>query len=258
MTAITCWKLVAVDYDGLLRSAWSPRETVWTGPLLRAHEFDPSSRVAAAPGVHALRYGDIALPWDNDQLLALARCELPPGTHAVMSPWALRAERLLITGLRFVAVPDGCFASEVIERAEAYWRRHVDILRPVPHGGSLSYTSDGPRWDWYCPETGHNAILTPRRLRIWWQGGYVSLGLMDADHVPWTASDQDDRWPDGLLMAIQAGREPYRIVEAARVWRERLARLTVEHDWPDTLTRGWRDYLAGWELGVYTWPATPR
>lgn len=236
MSTITCWKVLTLLPDGRLMSPMSPVDSVWSGPLLRAHEFDRSSRVPEAPGIHALRYGEHAMPVCQD--MVIARCEVPPGTAAVMSPWALRAERLLVTGLRFMC------RCERVDRATDYWRRHCDILprleRMIGMSPELEYRAVYP--DFGC-------WLIPGYLQIWSDGPsfprpgrtYMALATTQSG---WRAVY--DRHGQPLLHYAGQGNP-----EVARRWRELLTEYASTQPWPDELTAGWRQYLAGIELGVY-------
>lgn len=116
------YKLFYVSVNGALCSP--VRNTVFArSPLLRADSFCGSSQVADAPGIHAFRWGACATP--RDWYTAIAVCRIPPGCRAVMSPWAVRAERLLIERIRIHASLE--LAPEWLECIRSRWARHCDI-----------------------------------------------------------------------------------------------------------------------------------
>lgn len=248
MSEIICWKLMAIRADGRLRSPWAPVYTMWETPVLRADHFDRGAKVACARGVHAVRYGARAALEDRDY--AIARCEVPPGTHAVMSPWAIRAERLLITGLRFCSLdrlPRDCPTRHAIEAAMSYWRRHVDILPPLPGDGG-AYMSPRNAEPTYFSLTG-GWTLTPGTITSKDIDGLLLLrACEDRDGAPaWYAR----RHVFCERLMEYGGRVETTPTRIARQWRELLVELAERGQWPDDVTWGWRQFLAGIELGVY-------
>lgn len=120
-------KILVLDPDtGALMAP--VRGTLFRAPLLRAISFQANACVSGAPGIHAFRYGAIAAPayWR----IVLAHCRIPPGTRAVMSPWAVRAERLLIEQL--TVHPDVLGMQELYGRLRRMWAAHCDILPTEP------------------------------------------------------------------------------------------------------------------------------
>lgn len=237
---------MAVDPDhGYLISAFSPRLTSWRAPLLRAYEFDSTSRVACAPGIHAVRYGSGAYPRQSDA--AWVRCEIPPRTAAIMSPWALRAERLLVTGICIRPSP---YSEVVID----YWRQHCDILpyadQPTPAVSIVLWTAGAPQYEWR--PAGIQAVLRPDELNVRWPERRWRLNLQIDE-------DEDGRaWWRGFVEGahgIGARLDRYAVdhtpIELAQYWRALLARLTTEYAMPDDITWGWRQLFAGIELGIY-------
>lgn len=247
MSTIVCAKLLQLGREGHLISAWAPFSAYWREPLLRAHQFERSSRVASGPGIHAVRYGMDAAPASS--WLVVARCEVPPGTYAVMSPWALRAQRLLITGLRFCPashIPDwDTEGAEAIERAVAHWSRHVDILPADADGPTIACYDGEPSY-----ACGESWRLTPYELHTRGSDGqYIDLEWWEQrGRMRWHGEYADPR----LGLCRRASYYVHRTPEAvARDWRERLAMLTRQCGWPDDLTRGWRDLFGAMELRIY-------
>lgn len=96
--------------------------TVWRSPLLRADRFCASPRIADAPGLHAWRFGLVADP--THWYTVIAHCRIPPGCRAVMSPWAVRAEALLVERL---VVRRALAGSEMYDALRRIWGVHCDI-----------------------------------------------------------------------------------------------------------------------------------
>lgn len=241
-------KLLKLRADGKLESALSPRVTVWDGPMLRAHMFEPGSLVANAPGIHGLRYGFGSISYDPTWVVAT--CEVPPGTHAVASPWAIRAERMLMTELRFA--PESQWTGDLRQYIEAtidYWRPHINI--------AIGHRS--PNFHQYVDVDGLPAIFS------------YADGLV-AYQSPMSLTVRMERPTWGLMLRMQLqtkgewkgyccrmhfGRENqiWKTPENAgqddaRYWRRILAHLSGMDGLLAEILAPWRGYLAACDLGV--------
>lgn len=97
------------------------QHTAYRTPLLRASRFYDGLCLDCAPGLHAWRFGHMAAP--DTWRVALAICRIPSGTKAVISPWAIRAEALLIE--RILLAQD--VRREVLDAVRHLWAPHCDV-----------------------------------------------------------------------------------------------------------------------------------
>lgn len=114
------YKLYHIDKEGNLLTPY--RKRLVTSPIQRAKHFDPTETHVAA-GVHAVLYGHGAVP--NYSLLAWAQVRILPGAKAVVSPWAFRAEAVILEKITFRQ----SYNLDAPELQAAYdrWRRWCDV-----------------------------------------------------------------------------------------------------------------------------------
>lgn len=192
------------------------RRIAWKSPVLRADLFDASPEVPDAPGIHAFRFGYAATP---SHLAVIAHCRIPPRSHAVMSPWAVRAERLIIERLLV-----GNHDLDLADRIRAHWRRHCDV----------EVVSPGQ----YVADTDHLGFLLERVGVVIVE---AKAGELDVIRGPrWTRLDVNDgrlrlrRWWDRDLLCSRTD----------RLMRQRARRLMLW--WYDRGGPAVRDILAPW------------
>lgn len=194
-----CYKLVRIDPGPVVKlfllrpdgELMSPMQRVcWRSPLLCAEWFDHSPDVADAPGIHAFRFGYCATPYDN---AAAVICRIPPGCRAVISPWAVRAERLIIERIRLPAAAQS--NEELSDRVRSIWARHCD----------LEWTATGS----YIADTDHLGFLLQRGSAL----VEAKAGELDVIRGPrWTRLDVREgllrlrRWRDRDLLCTRTDR----------------------------------------------------
>lgn len=243
MANTTLVKLLEILDDGRLRSFSGCNTGIYCEPLLCGNEFPNID------GIHALRFGETALPHSDRAVVAL--CEIPDGTKVVSSAWEVYAERLLITRLRLTR-PKGFIGSTSLRLAEQLtkrWYSHCDIevisaedsastciswLRrgrrgevelktwrrtdgavATLHIGSLQIERAGAPWKVEIRQTSHSGW----EFRYW----RVYRGLYYMQHFCTTGREKRDR---------HLARQARRILS------------TIGRHWPEDVTRPCLEFLA--------------
>lgn len=119
-------KLMYVDDTGELLAP--VRGTVYRPPLLSTDSFDASNKATYGSGIHAFRFGHLAAPWY--WRVAMAICHIPSGYRAVMSPWAVRAEAILVE--RLVLHSSILGYDGIYQHVRRTWGPHCDIIVVQP------------------------------------------------------------------------------------------------------------------------------
>lgn len=243
MSELRCWKLFMYHFgDGRLLSPWGCIKTYWDSPLLKAHYFEPRPHVTHAPGVHALRFGENA--WPQMLWYAVGECVVPPSTRAVLSPWALRAERLLLVKLRLVDLTAD--TKPVVDR----WSKHCqiqyahqqpDVCRAFMRPDSPFFHQIGVRWDWdngFAEQSAEGELLAS-----WWDAKRRQHSLsarLDDDGVSWEF---------GVLH--HESRVQWSPEDDDPVERARRARQVLRQYLPAEVASCWCEFLDGIESGLF-------
>lgn len=101
-------------------------------PLLHSKIFSASAECWGT-GFRAWRFGYRAVPASTRVVLTL--CRIPPGSEAIISPWAVRTESLVIERIRLRSYG---LSAERLEKIRGLWGTHCDIelVRPGPYTGA--------------------------------------------------------------------------------------------------------------------------
>lgn len=250
--SIRCWKLMRITMEGYLQSFMAPVPITWRTPLLRADAFDPTDTSPIGPGIHALRYGQGSVPDSIGE--AVVECVVPPGTYIVASPWALRAEKLLIVAIYFSplanVLPQDLLAVKMVRRAYEWWRPHCHVYCDYPQEDGvrryIDYCDGVLKWSHVAP--GIKATQQRHRVTIdvetdkWSQHLYMNTDLVCWQIHYWSKHGETRRREIDLSSSLCSSEASARARRALRL---------LSHIEPKEFTECWRRYLEGIITGTF-------
>lgn len=229
-------KIVGVRQDGMLIPRWAPvgYGRPWQSPVLRAHDFDPGTTVQQSAGVHAFRFGMKAYP--RHPHLAVLICRVLPGTCAVMSPWAVRAEALLV---------------EEVRLHPKVGRRRLQVIREQwgPHCPVV--LSEPPADKWELEATGDCGFSLWSPVAYGWcSAGHIHLTSARMQPVAWRFIAHLMRSIENQMVisaAVKTQRCERQWIYPERPvgwWRAAFRWASQVHPVLDDILRPWRQFLA--------------
>lgn len=245
------YKLYRVTSNGALQSPY--RMNIVKSPIQRAHEFSPDVLVKNAPGVHAVRYGEHAVP--ANPAFAWAQVRVIGGTQAIASPWAFRAQAILIEKLTFSQVEGkgwlskqlAAFLAERMDAAIQHWKRWCDIQLMEPGALQVSEGSGCPLL-YYDAENGYGHVEVGHLL--WQTNPPERIQVrVDVDDQGWqlVAQTKDAQCEHGSYTRIKNKKKRRRFLQK----KAQAARKVLHTYVPDVLAGTFCNFFAGIELGEF-------
>lgn len=153
-------KIFWLSTDGSLVSPIMTQSR-WRQPLIRARQFETDPE-RDGHGIFAFRYGHIAAP--SEWWTVMAICRIPPGSRAVISPWAVKAEEMTIERLIFEESLRSI--EDVHAQVLQLWSPHCEIEY---RNRDCDYRADGE-------PLGFNLRFSPSRV-VDTHNGFICLQL---------------------------------------------------------------------------------